>query len=340
MFLIPAALHGLGFPRVFECLMFLCFAGAILCVHSVAGRRAALLTAAAPLLLGSITMERFDLWPTALAVAAIAALLRGRSAWSAVALGTGFAAKLWPAAFAPLLLVYLWRRRGRRAAGEWLAVAVATSAVWFVPFAVLGLGGLGHSFYRQLFRPLQIESTGSAILLAVHHVFGQPMFSDSSFGSQNMNGWGSHTVGTITSVVELAALVAVFWLFVRGEENDRRLVVGCAAVTAALLAFGKVFSPQFMIWLIPIVLLVRHRLARVLLAASLVLTQLYFPRDYWQLVRSFAERESGELLLRNLAVVALFATLTWSLARTAPAPARAAPLPRRSELGAAPAPPT
>jgi hypothetical protein len=334
-FLIPAALHGLGYPRVFELLMGLCLIGGVLCVLAVAGRRAAALAALSPLLLGSVVIQRFDLWPAALAVAAIAALLRGKPAWSAIALGTGFAAKLWPAALAPLLFVHLWRTRGRRAACTWLGVALATAAVWFVPFAIIAPGGLGHSFYRQLFRPMQIESTGSAVLLAVHHLFGKPMFSDSSFGSQNLNGWGSHTGGIVMSVLEIAALVAVYWTFMRGEASHRRLAIGCVAVVAALIAFGKVFSPQFLIWLIPLAPLVRSWLARGLFLASLVLTQLYFPRDYWNLVISFAQRESAELLLRDLAVVALFCTLTWSLARTERTQPRAAEPHDPSDRGAA-----
>jgi len=81
-----------------------------------------------------------------------------------------------------------------------------------------------------------------------------------------------------------------------------------------VLAFGKVFSPQFVIWLVPLVPLVRGRrgiAAGGLLASALVLTQLWFPHHYWELADGFAQRESWLLLARNLAIVALAAVLAW-----------------------------
>ena len=67
----------------------------------------------APLVLGSLFDTRFDLWPTLLAVGALAALVRERAVLSGALLGLGFAAKLWPAVLLPIAVAYLWRRRGR-----------------------------------------------------------------------------------------------------------------------------------------------------------------------------------------------------------------------------------
>jgi hypothetical protein len=47
-----------------------------------------------------------------------------------------------------------------------------------------------------------------------------------------------------------------------------------------------------------------------LLFAALVLTQLWFPSHYWDLTR-FDAPQAGELLARDLCVVALFAVLAW-----------------------------
>ena len=88
----------------------------------------------------------------------------------------------------------------------------------------------------------------------------------------------------------------------------------CAAVVAIAIAFGKVFSPQFLIWLIPLVPLIRGRrrsLAVPLFFAALVLTQLWFPHRYWRLADDFGTAQSWELLARDLAVVALAAVLVW-----------------------------
>jgi hypothetical protein len=106
----------------------------------------------------------------------------------------------------------------------------------------------------------------------------------------------------------------VWLLYARRPAGSERLVMHAAAAVAATLAFGKVFSPQFVIWLVPLVPLVRGRrglAAGALLVAALVLTQLWFPHHYWPLAQGFEERESWLLLGRDLAVAALAALLVW-----------------------------
>jgi hypothetical protein len=102
--------------------------------------------------------------------------------------------------------------------------------------------------------------------------------------------------------------LTVWVLYAQRDADGERLVAYAAAAVAATLAFGKVFSPQFVIWLVPFVPLVRGRrgiAASSLLVAALVLTQLWFPQHYWSLAQGFAQRESWLLLARDLAVVAL-----------------------------------
>jgi uncharacterized membrane protein len=313
VFVVPSLLERYDYRRVFQALMFLCHVGLVLGVGAIAGRRAAVLAAVAPLALGSVVLSRFDLWPAALAVLAVAALVRNRLGISALLLGTGFAAKLWPAVLVPVALVWLARTHGPRAAAAWVAGAAATAAAWFVPFLVLSPGATVHSFHVQVARPLQLESLGSAILIAVHYSAGTTIRLTSSYGSQNVTGTGAHAAAIATTIAGLLGLAAACIVFARGPATTERLVTYAAASIAAVVAFGKVFSPQYMIWLIPFVVLVpslRGAAAAALLFAALVLTQLWFPSHYWTLTL-FALTQSGELLARDLCVVALFAVLAW-----------------------------
>jgi len=298
-----------------------CFAllGTFLCLRALnagTGRTALslLVFALSPLLIGSVVLSRFDWWPAALAVVALAALLWERPLLSGVLLGVAAAAKLWPAALAPLFLIWLLRVHGGMTARRWAAVFAATVAAIFLPFTVISPRGIGHSFYAQLGRPLQLESLGAAILLAVHHWAGTPLQLVNSFGSQNVTGPGTHVAAAVTTVLGIAALLFVWLQFARGALVGERLVTSCAASVAALLAFGKVFSPQFVIWLVPFVLLVGGLDGfgtGVLLTAILLLTQSWFPRHYWNLAQQFAPTQSGELLARDLCVVGLFFVLAW-----------------------------
>src|SRR5438270_689664 len=153
VFVAPALLERFNYDRVFQVLMALCDVGAVLAVALVAGRKAAVAAAVAPLALGSVVLSRFDFWPAGLAALGIAALLRGRSTTSALLLGTAFAAKLWPAVLVPLVVVWLARTRGPRAAGRWAAEAAFVAfgkvfspqfLIWLIPLVVLVRGRRAH----------------------------------------------------------------------------------------------------------------------------------------------------------------------------------------------------
>ena len=80
-------------------------------------------------------------------------------------------------------------------------------------------------------------------------------------------------------------------------------------------------SPQFLIWLVPVVPLVaglRGLRASVLLAAALVLTQLWFPSRYWDLVRELDPLPSTLVLVRDLVLVAVLVVLVRDTRRESP----------------------
>jgi hypothetical protein len=336
VFVLPSLGHhgDVGaFRRTFETLMAVCGAAALafLAVALLAleadGRRVGgvlAFAALAPLALGSVVLSRYDLWPTALMVAGLAAVLARRERAGAGVLALGAAAKVFPAVVLPPALIYVWRRRGAREALACAAVAAAVVAVCFMPFLVVAPDGVWASLPRQAARPLQIESLGSAFLLAAHQVWGLVLTMRSSSGSQNLTGALPDGLATAQTVVQIGAVVALWIAFARGPAERERLVRYSAAALTAFVAFGKVLSPQFLIWLVPLVPLVRGRrglAAAGLLAAALVLTQLWFPFRYWNLALRFSALPSWLVLARDLVLVALVAVLALPT-RPRPAPLR------------------
>jgi hypothetical protein len=278
------------------------------------------LAAAAPLLLGSVVLSRFDLWLAALTAGALAALVAGRDRLGLGVLGLAFAAKLYPAALLPLALTWVWRQRGRREAVVCAVVFAAIALACFLPFLVLAPHGVWDALTRQTSRPLQIEALGAGILLVAHQIADVGVTMRSGHGSQNLVGAGPDALAAIQTVVQLAALVALWVWFARGPAGRERLVRASAAAVCAFVAFGKVLSPQFLIWLIPLVPLVRGRrglAAGALLASALVLTQVWFPFRYFRLALHFEAGVSWMLLARDLALVALTVLLTFTLRRRA-----------------------
>jgi hypothetical protein len=313
VFVIPSLFAQSDYQYVFQLLMAVCEGLIVAAAAALGGWRAALPALLAPLALGSLVYSRFDLWPAALTMLALLALLRGRLALAALLVGTAFAAKLWPVLLVPPMLVWLARSRGRAAAAWWLGAATATAAVWFAPFVALAPGGLGFSFHDQLARPLQIESLGGAVLIALHKTTGHAVRVVGSFGSQNLAGPGAHAAAVASTTVTAAAVIAVWAAFARGPASEERLLVACAGSITAAIAFGKVFSPQFLIWLVPLVPLLRGRRgswALALFGSALVLTQLWFPHHYWDMV-AFQSPYTWFVLARDLVVVALAGVLAW-----------------------------
>jgi hypothetical protein len=328
----PGALPAFGIPalgdpsfnvynRAFQVLMALCGVGALAAMAaalralgaSVERTAAALgFFALAPLVLGSVILYRYDLWPAALTVAGLAAILVRRERLGFAAIGLGVAAKAFPAVVVPPAVAYVWRTRGRREALLCLGVGLAVALAVIVPFLVLAPHGVWESIVRQTTRPLQIESLASALLLAGHHLWGLALTMESSRGSQNLAGSLPDALGTASSVLLLLILVGLWTAAARGPATPDRLVRYTAASLAAFVALGKVLSPQFLIWLLPIVPLVRGRrglAASALLAVALLLTQVWFPIRYFDLV-AFDSFPSWVLLVRDLVLVALLVVLT------------------------------
>jgi hypothetical protein len=272
--------------------------------------------ALAPVLLGPVVLSRFDLWPAALTAAALCALSTGRFRLGHLALGAAVVAKLYPAVLAPLTVAYVWKREGRREALLCAGLMLGVVAVVFAPFVAVAPGGVWDSLWEQASRPLQIESLGAGVLLVAHHVFGTGVTMESSHGSQNLVGTAPEVLAVLQTLLQAGALVATWILFARGPASRERLLLASAAALVAFIALGKVLSPQFLIWLIPVIPLVAGRrgvTASALLAAALVLTQLWFPYRYWELVLELGMLESWLVLIRDLVLVALFAWLVWAL---------------------------
>lgn len=319
-FVVPALLShdDEGFRDVFEWLMAAFGVAAVLlaavtlrALGASRERTVAVLTlvAAFPLLLGSVVLTRFDLYPAALVVAALAALVHERDRLGFGLLGAATAVKLFPAVLAPVALGYVWRRHGRREALVCLAICAGVVALAFLPFLLVAPDGVAHSIGRQLSRPLQIESLGSALYLAAHHLVGLDVEMRSGHGSQNLHATGTAVAAVLLSLVQIGVLG---WIWLRRPGTREELVRWSAASLVAFVALGKVLSPQFLIWLAPVVPLVgglRGLRASALLAGGLLLTQLWFPSRYWDLARELDPLPSTLVLLRDLVLVAVLLVL-------------------------------
>lgn len=323
-----------GFRVVFAAEMALAGAAGVLLLAGglgrlgtgVADRRVALtVVALVPLLLGGVILTRFDLVPAALVAGAMLLLVSGRLRAGAFVVGIGVAVKLYPAVLVPLVGIVAWRRGGRRELGSVLGRVVAPVLVVYLPFLVAAPDGVFDSIGRQLGRPLQIESLGAGILLAVHHSVGTSLGWASGSGSQNLTGAGADTLAVLQGVAQVAAVVLVWVSFWRGPASSERLVRHAAAAVVAFVALSKVLSPQFLVWLVllvPLVVTARGRVPLWLLTAACAVTAAWFPARYWELVKEFDPVSSWLVLVRGVLLLVLLAVLMSPARERAPARSR------------------
>jgi uncharacterized membrane protein len=271
---------------------------------------------------------RYDLFPALLTVLALLCLLRQRPGWAGIWLGLGVAAKLYPAVLLLVFGAYYLAGKNRPALLRLALGSAGVLAATLLPFVLLTPGPLLSFLRYHELRGLQLESLPAGVIVLAHVLVMTTARLEFNYGALHVASPLAAAVLSWLPVV-VAVLFGAVLASCLARFREEQAVGGCvtsaslvAYSVAALLAFivtNKVFSPQYVIWLLPFAPLLRLRQAGVLLAIC-ALTIVLFPFDYDHLL-------GMELLpvlllnLRNLLVVAL---LVWLLVERAPSSWRAA----------------
>jgi hypothetical protein len=322
----PSLFPGGWYVTVFRLLMAACGIATIFAVLAALDRlgatRGQVLVAAgavalSPLALGPVSLNTYDLFPAALTAIALALLLHDRPVLALAVLAVAATAKLYPLVLLGPVALFVHRRHGAGAVRRALGAFAGVAAAILLPFGVTAGDGLWTSFREQLGRGLHVESLWASLLLAADKVglYDVTLERTSRVASVDLAGGLPDALAALSAAAVVLAVGASWLAFARGAIDGRRLVTACAAAVAGTVAFGKVLSPQYVEWLIPLVPLVpppAGTIAVVLVGLALVLTRLWF-FDYPEL---FALGDPVWLLLfRDLVLVAAFAVLARALRR-------------------------
>jgi hypothetical protein len=292
---LPLGLAGLpgtdeaSYAVSFAVLMAGCaLVGQQLAARLAGGRREAVvvawLLALSPVVIGASVRTHFDALPVALALGGLLALTRERPHLGFALLGLGTMTKLFPGLLAVIALVWLLGRGERAVALRGGAIFVAIVLAVSLPFAG---SGYVESFTFHLDRPVQIESTPATVLFALggSDVTGTNLRPD-RFKSNGLDGGRADAVERLFAVLLVAALAGIVALAARAGDARRLVLCGFAALLA-FVTLGKVFSPQYVIWLAPFAALAwvwgRPAVA-LLVGAAIVLTHVEFPSRYFDLI--------------------------------------------------------
>lgn len=247
--------------------------------------------AAAPLLLLSATVN-WDLLAIVLAVGGIYAWARRNPVLAGVLLGLGAAAKLWPGfLLIPLILLAVRAGRDRPA---WTAVGAAV-ATWFaVNLPVMLADYLRNGSIDNWLRFLRLN-TERSIDWGTFWYVGQYLDRSLNPDGQGPFQWlGSHVdphLNWLTYGLFGLALVGIGALALRAPRRPRFAALALLTV-AAFLLFSKVWSQQFVLWLLPLVVLARPRWGAFLAWQAAEVA--YFFAFYGQLIRATPEGDRPE----------------------------------------------
>ncbi len=270
---------------------------------------------------------RFDLFPALLMAIAVWAALGGRPAAAGFALGLGVLAKLFPVAILPALAIPWLLPFEPRGLFRMGAALGATIALGLAPFLALAGSESTLQFLRyNSDRGLQVESIGGGLAVLGGMLAGDPVDMNFRFSSVNVEGsLASAWLALLPalSVVGFGTIAWLGWQRIRAETETGgasgdgavrpRTVVELATLCLLmLLATSKVFSIQYVVWLVPLAALLGGR--RFWLAAALVaLTIPIHPVLYEGLVN----QEALPILVLNARNALLVGLLTWMLWRVA-----------------------
>jgi uncharacterized membrane protein len=284
---------------------------------------------------GPLLTWRYDIFPALLTLLALALVLAGRPAWAGFCIGFGILAKLYPIVLLPIFCIYYVIGKQRGSLISLLLGTAGAVVVSLLPVLVLA-PETWRSFlgYHQL-RGLQVESLPAGAILLGRLLGVAEARLVVNFGA-------IHLISPISSIALqlqpflqglafstlLVSCVARFWheRSTIGGISSQTLVAYLVAALLAFIATNKVFSPQYLFWLLPFAPLLRPWHAGLLLVIC-VMTALGFPFNYAGLIRV----EVFPVLLLNLRNLLVVVLMVWLLVDHVPSLVRI-PSPERPKL--------
>jgi hypothetical protein len=257
-----------------------------------------------------LLVTRYDAAPMLLGFAASVWWFSGRAAPGGLAAALGALVKLYPAVV-PLLAAIRDRTRPGAARGKGAAVFFLTSLLGAATWLSLGgVRGVSATLRYHLERGFEYGSVYSGAQMLVAKLVGTPFLiarDHASFSS--ITPWSAPLRDWVLPI-QVACLLVVCGVFARRGMREGVRYSGAAVL--AFIVTGKVFSPQYLIWLLPFIAVLEGPIARPgfwFFAAGCAAT-LIAPA----LTGSFARTDIAVILaynIKNALFLALLAILTF-----------------------------
>jgi hypothetical protein len=268
--------------------------------------------------LGPVAYTRLDLVVAVIVVWSLERAYAQR--WGQVGwlIAAGTAVKLVPVLLLPLLFFVAPRDRRRLLVGAF-AGGIALALLPFIDV----LPSLYHSvigYHTE--RGVQAESLWGAGLLAARRLADYPVAVVASHGAWDAVAPSSANLKTISNGISLAVLAGATVLAVRTKAGDlRRASLLLFGTMSLLVGVGRVYSPQYLLWLIAlgaVAMAMAPRLAApgvAVLAVTTLLAHLEFPVWFWDVLFYNKGGALLVLLARDFLTLVVGALAVWAWKR-------------------------
>ena len=296
---------------------------------------------------------RFDLIPAGLTLGAVILAARARWKWAFVLLALATLLKFYAAVLIPPLLIAQQMqlansegdRKGARSTpllsrpykdteglspavsaqqmrskdrwfawSRWsaLAVFIGTCVVVLAVSFILNVADTLVPFSYFVNRPIQVESFPGT-LLWLGNFLGYSVQYTMLYQSLNFLSPLANKVSLLSTLLLGAGVLYTWWLQWRGKID---LYMACLLTMLIVLITGKVFSPQYLIWVAPLIALVGESNWKWLVSWGTVaiLTTCIFPFIYIDLAH--IQAYYGVILVRDLLIVAIVCVLLFNASKS------------------------
>jgi len=235
-----------------------------------------------PIVMGPLTLTRFDVVPTFFALLALIALSnkKVRPYLSGFLLSIGALVKLWPML---LLVIY------PKAVLTKVSTSFISTAVLFLLFMSTWSVGFTNFLNNQSSRGLQVESIAASPFVLAKFL-GKNVEYPFQYGSLEVNAQFASQIAVMLNLLTIIVFAVILVLNYQNRLNYLNLVDKSLVIVMISISLSRVFSPQFWVWIGGLAALAlinketKLKKVIILLTISAFLTQLIYPGQYIQLL--------------------------------------------------------
>jgi uncharacterized membrane protein len=244
------------------------------------------------LAMGPIIGQQFDIFPAVLTLLSLYFFWRGhhKISWALLALGT--MTKLYPVVIAPVYVFYYLRNRQYHNLATTLATFILICLIILAPLLIISPESIQNLIVYHGQRGLQIESTYSALVMILSKLGLTNAATIFNYGSWNLSGSLADFLARASTVILGLLLLLAYWFIYSqikpGKSQFTRLGAYAILLISITLFASKILSPQYIIWLVPLVPLVFNRFRYSICAVFIAIgaaTYIIFPYNYLEMIK-------------------------------------------------------